>query len=120
MIEVKLLKKSGQAAVVSFWDNETGMMQAHIISMNDLPNDLRVGQTANVSDDALLTGTEYGMEWELLLSQSESLMVLTASLRNHGIWTLEDLNNNPRQCIAAINSASVRIYAELLQLVKDL
>lgn len=115
---VKLLKQSGQSAVVSFWDNETGMIEAKIISLKELPIGLRIGQEADISKDVVTTGTDYGIEWGLLLG--ETVPFLTDSMRNHGIWTEEDLRKKPSQVIAAVTGSSARIYAELLRLVDRL
>jgi len=116
---IKLLKKSGQSAVVSYWDYETGMTQARVISIDDLPNRLRIGQEADISNDALQLGIEYGIDWELLLGQS-NVHMLAQSLRNHGIWTVDDMKTKPQQVIAAINSSSAVIWAELLRLIDSI
>lgn len=115
---VKLLKQAGQSAVVSFWDNETGMVQARIISLNELPVGLRKGQEADIDKYVIDYGTEYGIEWDLLLG--ETVQFLTSSMRSHGIWTEEDLRKKPQQVVAAITSSSSQIYAELLKLVDRL
>lgn len=115
---VKLMKQAGQAAVVSYWDYETGMTTAKVISINELPLGLKTGQEADISIDVIEHGTDYGIEWGLLLD--ETIHFLTESMRNHGIWTEEDLRKKPQQVIAAITSSSARIYAELLKLVDRL
>lgn len=114
----KLIKQSGQSAVVSFWDNETGMIDAKIISINALPTGLRKDQEFDISKDVLANGTDYGIEWELLLGTT--VQHLTASMRSHGVWTETDLKTRPQQVIAAITSSSAKIYAELLRAVDNL
>lgn len=119
-MKAKLKELSGQAAVVTYRDNVTGMTEAKVISIRDLPQGLRRGQEFDIPEYALESGTEYGIDWGIVLGQFDVVSVLTSSMRDHGIWMPEDLQRKPQQVIAAINATSKVVYAELLRLSKEI
>ena len=120
MISIKLLKVQGQAAVVSFRDKE-GMLQARIISRDDIPG-LRLGDSTAVPDRIVTKGTEYGIEMEILLGDKYVIrpVDLEQEFRKRGLWTYEDINSNPQLVRAAINSLSGRVHAEVLERSREL
>jgi len=114
LVEVTAMKIQGLALIVTFRD-EDGMLQARIISQDDMPG-LRVGQTGLVSSKALITGTEYGIDWEVFLKDADVITPsdLEQEFRRRGLWTYEDINTNSPQVMASLTALSARLYAHLL------
>lgn len=114
MTNCKIINTSGNAVVVSYWDDEAGMMVASIISVNDLPVAGEKGQEVQISKDVLDSGTEYGIDWRLLLDPDKVLVKLMQALRNRGIWTEKDIRTNSSKVIEAIINMGGSLYAEML------
>src|SRR5512146_3595940 len=55
-----------------------------------------------VSVETLSLGIPYGLPWEQLLTLSATPEALAAELRANGIWSLEDLEKNPRAAVGAL------------------
>jgi hypothetical protein len=120
MVQVTLLRVEGQAAIVSFWDKD-GMLQARIISRDDVTG-LRLNETTAIPAHIVDTGTDYGIEMELLLGQEYVIrpLDLEQEFRKRGLWTYKDINSNPQLVMAAINSLSGRIHVEVLERSREL
>lgn len=116
---VTLIGLQGNSAIVSHRDGE-GMMHASIIS-KDYVEGLTIGTVGDVPDEAIATGTEYGFDLEILAEDSYvvSLSDLQQALRLHGIWTFNDLNQNPNQVRAALMSLVQRMHAKLHDLLRE-
>lgn len=93
-MNVKIQQLKGKAAVVAYYD-EAGMPQAVVISASELPADARQGQMAHVSQDAISTGTEYGVDWGVMVPDLLNAAKLQKVLRDHGVWTIEDFLRHP-------------------------
>ena len=115
VVEIRVIKLVGFAAVVSFRDKD-GMFQARIISNEDAPG-LRVGQTGIVSGRVLDSGTEYGIDWEVFLGDSDVIkpIDIEQEFRKRGLWTYEDINTNSPQVMAALNALSGRVFSQLMR-----
>jgi hypothetical protein len=120
MIEVSLIKVEGRAAIVAYRDDE-GDFQARIISVDEVAG-LRLGETKKVSRKMLVTGTEYGIDWDVLLGDEFAITPseIGQSFRKFGLWTYDDMNRNPAQVNAALNAVSRRIHAYLLREARQL
>lgn len=120
MTEVTLNKVEGRAAIVTYRDDE-GDFQARIISVDDVAG-LRLGETTKIPRKLLLTGTEYGIDWDILLG--EEFVITPESIgqefRRHGLWTYDDMNYNPNQVRAALNAVAGKIHAHLLREARKL
>ena len=114
-MKCKIIKQSGNAAVVSQRDSETGMMVATIISVSDLPVAWKVGQEVEISKDVMDTGTEYGIDWRILLDPDTVLQKLMNALRDRGIWTEQDIRSNSRLVIEAIVSMAGVLYTDMIK-----
>ena len=115
MIQIKLLKVRGKAAVVTLRDKD-GMLQGRVISRDNVLG-LRIGETKGISQNVVDTGTEYGIDVEVLLGEEYVITPqdLEQELRRHGIWTYDDLNSNSQEVVAAINTLTKKLYAALLR-----
>jgi len=123
MIQIKLLKVRGKAAVVTFRDKD-GMLQGRVISRDDVLG-MRIGETKGVPQSVVDTGTEYGIDVEVLLGEEYVITPrdLEQELRRHGIWTYDDMNSNSQEVVVAINTLARKVYAALLQearIIKDM
>jgi len=120
MISITLLKVQGQAAIVSFWDKD-GMLQARIISRDDVTG-LHLNETTVISKHIVDTGTDYGIDMEILLGEGYVIgpVDLEQAMRKRGLWTYEDINSNPQAVMAAINSLSGQLFASVLEKAREL
>lgn len=115
MIPVKLLKVRGQAAVVSYRD-EDGTIQGRVVSKDDVAG-MRIGETRAVLSDVVDSGTEYGLDLEVLLGEECVITPrdIEQEFRKHNIWTYDDMNSNSQVVFTAINTLIRKVYAELLR-----
>jgi hypothetical protein len=73
---------------------------------------LRVGERKDIPDEAIALGTEYGLDWAIILPWPEDIVKhFQSSMRDHGVWTYEDFNTMPDQAFAATVSISKRLFA---------
>ena len=115
MIQIKLLKVRGKAAVVTFRDKE-GMLQGRVISKDDVLG-LHIGETKAVPNTVVTSGTEYGLDLEVLFGEDYVITPrdLEQELRRHNLWTYDDLNSNSQEVFTAIGTLVRKVYAELLR-----
>ena len=115
MIQIKLLKVREKAAVITFRDKD-GMLQGRVISRDDVLG-LRIGETKALSDKVVNSGTEYGLDLEVLLGEGYVITPrdLEQELRRHNIWTYDDMNSNSQVVFTAINTLIRKVYAALLR-----
>ena len=120
MIEVKLISVQGHAAVVSYRDYD-GIVRARVISLKAVAG-LRIGESSVIPLNIVKTGTEYGIDWETLLGEEYAItpVDIGQELRRHGLWTYDDLNSNPNEVTAALNSLSHRVHVELLRAAREI
>lgn len=93
MRKVRVVSVTGPAALVETTD---GLTRATIPA-----NEIVDGA---VSEEALDLGVPYGLTWERLVKLSATPEQIARELRRNGIWTLEDLERNPRAALGAIQS----------------
>lgn len=115
-MEAKVLLKDKNAIVISFHDGTE--QQACIVSSSDVPADVRTGDIIDVADRAISNGTEYGIDWYVLLGGSiDVTYALQQELRRHNIWTLQDYQDNPQQVRGAIGTVVNGIHNRLQRAV---
>ena len=114
LVEVKVLKVQGQAAIITFRDKD-GMIQARVVSHDDVAG-LRLREAGMISSNILEAGTEYGIDWEVFLGDSDVIkpIDIEQEFRKRGLWTYEDINKNSPQVMAALNALSGRVFAQLM------
>lgn len=114
----KVLKRSGNVAVVSYLD-ERGMVQGRIISIDRI-TDAKIGHQLDVPVDAISNGIEYGIDWTIVFPDHVvSLVDLQQSMRNHGVWTEADMLSMPKEMVSAINAMSAAIYAKMIRYAQE-
>lgn len=63
-------------------------------------------------------GLPYGIEWADFVDIEVTPQDIQSSLRNAGIWTVDDLLHRPREVQGAINAAYGAVLQNLLRNVK--
>jgi len=116
LVEAYVMWIDGQAAVVRFRDNR-GMLQGRIIPKDSVPG-INMGRVVHIPIDILEADstTEYGFDWSVVLDE----LVLKPedfqqALRGHGIWTVDDLLQNPQEGIAAFLALAKSMYTSLIR-----
>jgi hypothetical protein len=95
-MEIKVIREQGQAVLVECVDN--GVPRRYIV-----PREAVDG--GSVSPEELALGIEYGEPWEELWTPQVTPEAVATALRRHGIWTVEDLRQEPGKAVAALQSA---------------
>jgi hypothetical protein len=118
MIEAKLLKVEGKAAVVKYRDYE-GMIQARIISYDDVRG-LRINETKIFPNKIINSGTEYGIDWEVLFGEECAITPkdIEQEFRRRGLWTYDDINRNPNHVIASLTALSAKVHKRVIREAK--
>ena len=106
--DVKLLSASGQVAVIRHGDKTLLISKSYV-------EGIRVGQTVTVPATAISTGTDYGLDWYVILPKGITLSPeeIQDALYSHSIFTLEDIKRNPNGVVSAVNSLVKKISIDL-------
>lgn len=118
LLQVRIVRIDKNVAAVTYRD-KGGMLQGRIIDSEYVAG-LRAGQKTFISEKVLESGTEYGFDWSVVIDE----VVLTPerfqqSLREHGIWTIEDLFTKQNEVIAAFLSLVKGVYSDLKRKVRS-
>ena len=117
LLQVRIVRIDKNVAAVTYRD-KSGMLQGSIID-SEYVTDLRAGQKTFISEEVLESGTEYGFDWSVVIDE----VVLAPerfqqALREHGIWTIEDLFAKQNEAIAAFLSLVKSEYSNLKRKVR--
>jgi hypothetical protein len=109
-MQAKVLLISGNSVVVTIGGksliiSKTSAMQA------------KIGSVVDVSEEDILTGTEYGLDWDIILPDGICVnsQIIQNALYAYGLFTLEDLKRNPNQVVAAVSSMLKLTTIELIK-----
>lgn len=117
-MNVRVLKKVGQAAIIEFKD-DNGHFQSCIISSDEVLG-VREGDSTEIYHKIIEHGTEYGIDWTIVFPPDMvSIIDVQDALRAHGIWTFEDLLEKQPAVLAAINAVSKVVYMKMLEFAKS-
>lgn len=96
-MRVKVVQRKGASRLVE-WVDELGYLRRSIV-----PHHVLSGEEADVAQcDAPEEGIEYGMAWEELIGPLAVTPAEVAhELRKVGIWTYDDLRQDPQGAINA-------------------
>ena len=95
-IPVSVLKRDGDVVLVEWVKNGEAFR-------GYLPQ--AVLGDGGVAEDELEAAMPYGIPWADLLTVNASASDLNKCLKNAGLWTAADVQNNPRVVIGAIQAA---------------
>jgi hypothetical protein len=107
-IEVKLIRRSGGAALVE-WQSEDGYLQRATVPFHEVQNlweDRGSNLHGEVAQEIIEIGIPYGVPWEDIIGEIQiTAKDIAESLRKHGVWTLDDAQTNPQTVIGALQAA---------------
>lgn len=117
-ITCMVLRKQGRSVAVAFRDN-AGMWRGAIVSAGAIGDDVKVGVEVEVPQEILKNAIEYGIDFEVLMPRPYIIDArdLQQALRDHGVWTVEDVLKRPREVVAAIQSLMRLTYADVVNRV---
>lgn len=115
----KLILVRGRSAVVQYED-EDGVNQAVVVD-SEVVASHRVGALQGISEDVVLDGTPYGIDWSI--PYPDGIVIPPGDIQNimysHGIYTIEDLIKNSNVLVQAINALIRLTSAKVMTQVKD-
>lgn len=116
MQKVKVLRRKGHAALVE-WSDDSRLHRV-TVPVKDVVFD--PGETSGVvSVESLMQGIPYGIEWEKFLTEQTVLPeTLANALRQNGVWTVEDFEQNPNAVMGAVSSILGPFMAQIAGAVK--
>ena len=97
-LEVQVVRKRGQSALVQ-WADAGGQLHRAYVPTGAIDED------GNVPESVLEMGIPHGIPWSEVLSPSATPESVEAELHRAGIWTAEDLRNNPQAAVGALQAA---------------
>ena len=102
-MRAKLLKIQNNIALVLVTD-PGDLQRVYIVDVKSI-YDVRVGEEFDISRDAIDTGTEYSISWDVVIPEGFTIPAtkIHSNLIARGIYTLEDFRNNQRAVNDAIN-----------------
>lgn len=104
-IPATVINVRGESALVEF--RKAGKLKRVIIPAAEASNQM--------DPDILEMGIPYGLPWESIVTLSVTSETLAERLREAGLWTVEDINANPRAVYGALQAAYGVDLAAILQ-----
>jgi len=113
LVNVTIVTQAGQTVLVQWHD---GVARRAYIPADEV-------KAGKVAVDVLKAGIPYGAPWEEILtdilnSRDISPEAFAAALRGRGIWTVEDMERNPREARRAIDAAVGIHIGELCRMMR--
>lgn len=114
MIKVSILQRDGQAALVEWLDRDgshRGILPFAVLQEEE--------HEMFATEEALQQAVPYGYLWETLPLGCVGAEQVAATLRAHGIWTLQDAKNRIAVVRAAIQAAYKQDLEQLFSLIRN-
>lgn len=108
LVPVKIIKDAGKSVLVEYVDDGQLMRKtvpAHMIRNNQ------------VYTEVLSQGIPFGYPWEEIEIEFNA-QKFANELHNLNIWNVEDLLNNPRSVLSALNAGFAGNIAKILDIAK--
>lgn len=116
-IKVKVIKKERGAVLVEYGETPAGGGEVRTRRLI-LPPDALDEKTSEIDAVSVETGIDYGGDWETYLEgvvdPEATVWRIAEYLRQAGIWTCDDLRDDPNAAIGAIQRAYRLDYINLL------
>jgi hypothetical protein len=112
-VTVQIIQRKNGLFLVE-WHSEKTIQRAWVDSEMMIQDKGRVGEVYMPH-----AGIPYGVDWTVLWSPTVSAIDLDRSLKQRGIWTIEDLRTKPNEGLNAIRDAYGLDLAALLQAAKN-
>lgn len=118
-MEAKVVLVKGNAVVVSYRDG-SGTVRTRLIS--GTITDAKVGQVLDVSEDSMSAGTDYGIDWGVLMPGGFSIssQEVQNALADRGVYTIADIQKNPKLVSDAVNVLVRRMHAKIYTQIKSI
>ena len=107
-IPVRVIPTVGEAVMVEY--EEKGVPQRRFIPKVEVQE---TDKGPRVPEDVLAAGVPYGLDWAKLIAKVPDPKDIEIALKNHGIWTLEDLGKNALGAYDAFLHVAEMSVAEL-------
>jgi hypothetical protein len=116
-VRVRVVRRSGSAALVEWLDNESLRRATVPLSQIEF-DDPKMG---TVDEEILEMGIPYGLPWEEIIGEIKiTPSIIANTLRQHGIWTLEDIEGNSSKIVGALQAAYGLDMATLIRGAHDM
>ena len=117
-MEAKVVLIKGNAVVVSYRD--AGAVRTRLIS--GTITDAKVGQVLDISDQELSTGTDYGLDWDVLMPGGFNISSreVQNALADRGVYTITDVQKNPKLVSDAVNVLVRRMHVKIYDQIKNI
>lgn len=114
MREVKFIQQYGNVSIVSLRDELKLVSSQHTTG-------IRPGSFVKISDDVLDAGISYGIDWSIVFPDGIRIESdqLQKCFYSQGIFTIEDMKNNPNVVVAAINSVLKLTAINIIKQAKE-
>jgi len=100
-MKVRLISKQRQAALIEWWSEEDDNYFRSVVPLNSLQ-----GEGDGLQCDMAEQGIPQGVPWsEISIDRMFNPHVLEKELRRVGVWSYEDINNNPQAVVNALQKA---------------
>ena len=111
-MECKVVIKRGNAVVVSYRDS-SGTVRTRL--MSGTITDTKVGQVIDISEEQLSTGTDYGLDWDIVMPGGFCISPkeLHNALADRGVYTIEDTQKRSNLVADAVNVLVKRMQVKI-------
>lgn len=117
-IPVTTILKKNTAVLVQYTID--GKRQRGIVRHDWIISEKSGRSTVNyVEESNLELAMPFGIDWTVVGDVTISAEKITESLRNAGIWTLQDFEKNPDKVLKAACASSTEIIANIQAVIRD-
>lgn len=110
LIKVRVVQRRGESALVEWLD---GAQQCRAMVPVTAVSD------GAVAEDVLTAGIPYGVQWSELVTMRGTPEQLQTELYRVGVWTVDDLRQNPQLALGALQRVYGVDLAALMRAAKE-
>lgn len=118
LVQVRVLRKKGNSAVVTYRDKDDKRRAVLLPGsfIGEIP-----GKDTEVEEEVLERGADYGLDWDVIFP--DGIFVESSELGNmlfdRGVYTVEDLRDNPQAFQDAIQQLTRKLSKQVQRTVKE-
>lgn len=118
-MKAKLVRIYGNIAIVVLTEDYKSV--AYAVDKRHVSG-LRVNEEFNISQDAVDAGTEYSIDWDIVIPEGFHISAdkIHESLFARGIYTFDDYRNNQKEVHDALNVLIGEFQTQLSKLVNEI
>lgn len=119
-MKARILKFEGHVALLDYVDKNS-VRHAVVVDISAVPHDAKPGGEIDVSKKVLESGTDYGIDWDIIFPKGIAVRteLLTEALYARGVFSLEDLKQNPQAFHDAMAQVTRSLSKKVLQTVEN-